>query len=73
MLFTIRTREAAALGNIAGNDSTLTFSGLISIKANEPGVINSISYQKGDFVQEGDQTGSHIRTEEPCFYIGCTL
>ena len=30
-LFTIKTREAAALGNISGNDSTLTFKGLINI------------------------------------------
>jgi multidrug efflux pump subunit AcrA (membrane-fusion protein) len=55
LLFTIRTRESAAIGSTSGNDSTLTFNGLIHITANEPGVINSISYQKGDFVQEGDQ------------------
>ena len=55
LLFTIRTRESSAIGRISGNDSTLTFNGLINITANEPGVINSISYQKGDFVQEGDQ------------------
>jgi multidrug efflux pump subunit AcrA (membrane-fusion protein) len=55
LLFTIRTRESVAIGNISGNDSTLNFKGLINITATEPGVINSISYQKGDFVQEGDQ------------------
>jgi len=55
LLFTIRTREASSLGSMQGNDSTLSFRGLIKITASEPGVMNSISYQKGDFVQEGDQ------------------
>jgi hypothetical protein len=55
LLFTIRTREAGALANMTGNDSTLSFKGLIRITSNESGVINSISYQKGDFVQEGDE------------------
>jgi multidrug efflux pump subunit AcrA (membrane-fusion protein) len=55
LLFTIKTREAAALGNIISNDSTLSFKGLISITATEPGVISSVSYQKGDFVMEGDE------------------
>jgi biotin carboxyl carrier protein len=55
LLFTIRTREAGALANITGNDSTLLFRGLIRITSNESGVINTISYQKGDFVQEGDE------------------
>jgi hypothetical protein len=55
LLFTIKTREAVSLGNIAGNDSTLSFKGLININATEAGVVNKISYQKGDFVQEGDE------------------
>ena len=55
LLFTIRTREAGAISSSTENDSTLSFSGLISITAKEAGVINSISYQKGDFVQEGDE------------------
>lgn len=55
LLATIRTREAAALVNLTGNDSTLAFKGLINITATESGVISSISYQKGDFVLEGDE------------------
>jgi multidrug efflux pump subunit AcrA (membrane-fusion protein) len=55
LLITIRTREASAIRSISENDSTLSFNGLINITAKEPGIINSISYQKGDFVQEGDQ------------------
>jgi multidrug efflux pump subunit AcrA (membrane-fusion protein) len=54
LLFTIRTREAMALGNLSSKDSSLSFRGLINISSNEEGVINSIAYQKGDFVQEGD-------------------
>jgi hypothetical protein len=55
VLFSIRTREAMALGKKAQDDSTLNFKGLINITSRQEGVINSISYQKGDFVQEGDE------------------
>jgi hypothetical protein len=44
-----------ALRNNTTRDSTLVFKGLINITSNTGGVINSISYQKGDFVQEGDE------------------
>jgi hypothetical protein len=55
LLFTIKTREGGALRNMAGNDSTFSFKGIVNIIAIESGIINSIYYQKGDFVQEGDQ------------------
>jgi hypothetical protein len=55
LLFTIRTKEASALTNTVQTDTTLNFKGLINISSHEDGVINSISYQKGDFVQEGDE------------------
>jgi multidrug efflux pump subunit AcrA (membrane-fusion protein) len=55
LLFTIRTREAMALNNTIGSDSSLSFKGLINITSHKEGVISSISYQKGDFVQEGDE------------------
>ncbi len=54
LLFSIRTREAMALKNNATVDSSLAFKGLINITSNTAGIINIISYQKGDFVQEGD-------------------
>ena len=54
LLFEIRTREAMALNNTMGNDTSLTFKGLINIKSPKEGIISSVSYQKGDFVQEGD-------------------
>jgi hypothetical protein len=55
LLFTIRTREAMALDKKALEDSSFSFKGLINITAHKEGVINSINYQKGDFVQEGDE------------------
>ena len=55
LLFTIRTRESMALYKKAQADSSLSFKGLINIVAYKEGVINSINYQKGDFVQEGDE------------------
>jgi biotin carboxyl carrier protein len=54
-LFTIRTREAMAFKNSVNSDSSLSFKGLININSHNEGVINSINYQKGDFVQEGDE------------------
>jgi len=44
-----------ALYKKAQADSSLSFKGLINIVAYKEGVINSINYQKGDFVQEGDE------------------
>jgi PBP1b-binding outer membrane lipoprotein LpoB len=55
LLFTIRTREAMALGNTMSNDTSLSFKGLINIRSSKEGVISSVSYQMGDFVQEGDE------------------
>jgi len=55
LLFTIRTREAMAINKKTQLDPTLDFKGLININSHKEGVINSISYQKGDFVQEGDE------------------
>ncbi len=55
LLFSILTREAMAMKGTGNNDSSLTFKGLINIRSNIAGVINSVSYQQGDFVQEGDE------------------
>jgi hypothetical protein len=55
LLFTVRTREAMALDKKTMADTSLSFKGLINIISHKEGVINSISYQKGDFVQEGDE------------------
>jgi biotin carboxyl carrier protein len=55
LLFTIKTKEAMAAGKAIDSDSSLFFKGLINILSHKEGVINSIGYQKGDFVQEGDE------------------
>jgi biotin carboxyl carrier protein len=55
VLFTIRTREAVALSNSEKPDTALSFKGSIGISAQKEGMINTVSYQKGDFVQEGDE------------------
>jgi multidrug efflux pump subunit AcrA (membrane-fusion protein) len=55
LLFTIRTRESMAVAKTVEGDTSLSFKGLINIKSHKDGVINTITYQKGDFVQEGDE------------------
>jgi multidrug efflux pump subunit AcrA (membrane-fusion protein) len=55
LLFTIRTREAIALGNSLRSDTSFAFKGIIDINSLKEGVIISVAYQKGDFVQEGDE------------------
>jgi hypothetical protein len=55
LLFTIRTRESMALNAAGIRDTSFSFKGLINILSNVEGIINTISYQKGDFVQEGDE------------------
>lgn len=55
LLFSLKTRESAALENTKGNDSTLRFNGSIEIKSPGKGIVSSIKYQAGDFVQEGDE------------------
>lgn len=55
LLFTIRTRESIALENLNNNDTTLNLRGLINIKSPAQGIITSVKYQAGDYVQEGDE------------------
>jgi biotin carboxyl carrier protein len=55
LLFTIKTREADAIQNSFSKDSSLLFNGIIKIFSPKEGVISSISHQKGDYVQEGDE------------------
>jgi len=44
-----------ALDKSVRSDSSLNFKGSINIFSHKEGVINSIAYQKGDFVQDGDE------------------
>jgi multidrug efflux pump subunit AcrA (membrane-fusion protein) len=55
LLFTIKTKEAQAIGNsINILDTTLKFSGLNKIKAPGPGYISQLNHQKGDYVADGE-------------------
>lgn len=57
-LFTLRTKEASAFENQnAIADTSLSFTGLLKIKAQKTGIITSLSHQKGDYVQDGDELG----------------
>jgi len=56
VLFTIKTKEAQAIGNsINILDTTFKFSGENKIKANQHGYITQLLHQQGDYVQDGDQ------------------
>jgi hypothetical protein len=55
LLFTVKTREAMAIGNNQSVDTSLNFNGIIKIFSSKEGIISSISHQNGDFVQEGDE------------------
>jgi biotin carboxyl carrier protein len=52
-LFTILTKEAAALSHALIADSLKQFTGIISIYASQNGIITDIMNQIGDYVQEG--------------------
>jgi hypothetical protein len=55
-LFTLKTKEAQSIGNaILQLDSTLRFSGVNTIRANQHGFITSLNHQSGDYVQDGEQ------------------
>src|ERR1700732_2038001 len=56
ILFTIKTKEAQAIGNsINILDTTFKFSGVNKIKAAEHGYITQLTHQAGDYVQDGEQ------------------
>lgn len=55
-LFTLKTKEAQSIGNAIGQlDSSLRFSGINTIKANQHGYITQLDHQPGDYVLDGEQ------------------
>ena len=54
-LFTIKTLEASAIQGYLNGDTNLYFKGIINVNSPENGIIISISHQKSDFVQGGDE------------------
>jgi multidrug efflux pump subunit AcrA (membrane-fusion protein) len=55
-LFTMQTKESKSIGNTLQQlDSSLHFSGVTTIKANQHGYITQLNHQPGDYVQDGEQ------------------
>jgi multidrug efflux pump subunit AcrA (membrane-fusion protein) len=55
-LFTLKTKEAQSIGNSIGQlDTSLRFTGVNTIKANQHGFITQLNHQSGDYVQDGEQ------------------
>jgi multidrug efflux pump subunit AcrA (membrane-fusion protein) len=55
-LFTLQTKESKSIGNtIQQLDTSLHFSGVTTIKANQRGYITQLDHQSGDYVQDGEQ------------------
>lgn len=55
-LFTMQTKEARSIGNsLQLLDTSLKFSGVNTIKANQHGYITQLNHQSGDYVQDGEQ------------------
>lgn len=69
VLYTLRTREAKAIGKNSVIDSLLDFSGLVSIRASRPGRVDSLGHQAGDYVQEGELLGTIAETNSLVFVL----
>jgi multidrug efflux pump subunit AcrA (membrane-fusion protein) len=55
-LFSLKTKEAQIIGDyVRGLDSSLKFTGVNQIKANQHGYITQLNHQSGDYVQDGEQ------------------
>lgn len=55
-LFTIKTKEAVALGNTINNlDTSLHFEGVTKIKSPISGYVTQLTYAAGSYVQDGEQ------------------
>ena len=67
LLFSIRTKEAAAIINDSSN--TMAFKGIVDVKAATSGLIASIEHPKGDYVAEGDQLCQIVITESFVFIL----
>jgi hypothetical protein len=54
-MFVIRTKEAEYLGNTMNKlDSSLRFSGLITVYSSGNGFVTQMTYRPGDYVQDGE-------------------
>lgn len=55
VIYILKTKEAVAFEKSTVTDTSLTFKGEVKIKAQKSGVVTTITHQKGDYVQEGDE------------------
>jgi len=55
VLYTLKTKEADALGNLAMKDSTFHFKGVMVIKAPSSGIITELTKTGNDYVADGEQ------------------
>jgi len=55
LLFTLKTKEAAALSNFNKNDSSILFKGEMNIIAHSSGIITEVTKLSGDYVADGEQ------------------
>jgi multidrug efflux pump subunit AcrA (membrane-fusion protein) len=55
-LFTLKTKEAQSIGGALEKlDTSLHFTGVNTIRANQTGYLTQLSHQSGDYVQDGEQ------------------
>jgi hypothetical protein len=70
LLFLLKTKESQSLGNTISNlDTSLHFSGVITIKAPGTGYITQINYRAGDYVQDGEQMAVITDTKSFVFLL----
>jgi hypothetical protein len=69
LLFTMKTLEASAIQGVSAEDTTLVFKGIIKIVSTKDGVINEVTHQSGDFVQEGDELAVISDTKSLVFIL----
>ncbi|NDA63128.1 MAG: HlyD family efflux transporter periplasmic adaptor subunit, partial [Chitinophagia bacterium] len=54
LLYTIKTKEADALGNYSMDDSVFAFKGKLNIKAPSSGIVTEVLKLQNDYVADGD-------------------
>jgi hypothetical protein len=67
LLFSIKTKEAAAIMNDTSN--TMSFKGIVDVRAATSGLISSVEHPKGDYVSDGDQLCQIAITESFAFIL----
>ncbi len=55
VLFSVKTKESAAVDSLKINIGNKVFNGTIEIKAKTEGVLTELDYHNGDFISDGEQ------------------